>query len=107
MKYLLPLAKPENYVPFAHGYHLKGKNFLAIPGCVADDPELGAQMYNQNLLQRHAFKNAPKRRRVKILFLKYPTNRRVQKIKGLIDAGTPFELKKLTRTEALLLVASL
>lgn len=107
MKHVLPIAKPENYVPFEDRFRLHGKNFLALPGCVTTDPLAGASIYNFHLLQRHACKKASSLIRVKALFLKYPLNRRVIHVKTIIGRSEAFELKKLSRFEVLLLITYL
>lgn len=96
----LPLASKNDYELINNEYWLKGKHFLLLPGTITKEPEKGAQIYNDALVEH--LKNKHKRR-IK-LNDKFPKNHRILKIQSLIkDNFFTFDIDSLSKIERIIL----
>lgn len=99
MSYLMPLAKPTDYIRFGARYRLSGNGYLALPGAVTDDPDLGAKRYNESLLNHYFTEREPVRFRISETFSRFASNRRVIQVNKIISIGEPFEIEALSSFE--------
>lgn len=104
MKQLLPLAKASNYIPFGERYRLSGNKYLALPGAITDDPKLGAEKYNNSLINHYLVDREPVKFRIKNTFMRFRENKRVINVKRFIASGKPYSLDSLSQTERYLFV---
>ncbi|WP_394202976.1 hypothetical protein [Marinagarivorans algicola] len=85
-QHVMPLASPESYT-FINGHYALFGKYLAISGCICDDPTVGASVYNQSLIKFLNAKPVNVKDRVIRLFNKYSDNRRVQAVKNLLASS--------------------
>lgn len=99
----LPLASIDDFVPHGDKYALKGKNFLLLPGCIADSPENGAKQYNENLVRHIGVANKIRNHKISTRFA---NNRRVRKIQQLFlnNSGRVSDLSNIERVIMFMLI---
>jgi len=103
MRYTLPLCTKNDYVPYGDQFRLNGSYFLALPGCVTKKPEQGASLYNRNLIKH--VKKCYRESSINIA-RKYPTNKRVVKVKNLMKSNE-VDFTNLSRIEHVILLSIL
>jgi len=103
----LPLASEDDYIKHGHSFILDGAKFLALPGCVTDDPKKGASLYNDNLINHYMSRQDSLNTRLEGTFIKFEKNRRIKKISELLASNKAFKIHDLSNTEQFLLLKSL